>query len=254
MDRKISLSILIGIVVASGALARDTRRELSVNLRFAPQEGVQTNSPDLTAAMLERAVALRFEDGRGGDALEIGQGTNDDDQRFPIVASTAVLPYLSDTLTQVTADWGLKVEPSADRVLKLRLTRFFVDESNKAVGSVYASEVKVTFTLEDGGGKRLMDGAASGSAHRYGRARSGDNCNEVLSDALKETFANVLSDPRLQEAWVSGKSSGGGSGAAGAAEPESVEERLRKLDDLLKKGLITKDEYNKKRSEILKDV
>jgi hypothetical protein len=249
MMRRFVVVMLMFVAVA--AFARDSRRELSVNLRFAPQEGVQTNSPDLTAGMLERAVTLRFEDGRGGEALEIGKGTNDDDQHFPIVASTEVLPHLSETLTSVAADWGLKVEDPADRVLTLRLTRFFVDESNKAVGSVYASEVKVTFTLEDESGTRLMDGAASGSAHRYGRARSADNCNEVLSDALKETFANVLSDPRLQEGWVSGKSSGGSSGAS---KPESVEERLRKLDDLLKKGLITKEEYDKKRAEILKDV
>jgi hypothetical protein len=34
---------------------------------------------------------------------------------------------------------------------------------------------------------------------------------------------------------------------------ESVEERLRKLDDLLKKGLITKAEYDQKRADILKN-
>lgn len=249
MMRRLVVAILL--LVAFAAFARDTRRELSVNLRFNPQEGVQTNSPDLKAGMLERAVTLRFEDGRGGEALEIGQGTNDDDQHFPIVASSAVLPFLSDTMTSVAADWGLKIEDPADRVLTLKVMRFFVDESNKAVGSVYGSEVKVTFTLADKSGARLMDGAASGSAHRYGRARSADNCNEVLSDALKEAFANVLSDPRLQEAWVTGKSSAVG---GDAAKPESVEERLRKLEDLFKKGLVTKEEYDKKRAEILKDV
>lgn len=243
--------IMVLLFVAFGAFARDTRRELSVDLRFAPQEGVNSNSPDLTAAMLERSVTLRVEDGRSGEPLEIGQGTNDDDQHFPIVASTPLLPYLSTTLASVAADWGLKVEDAADRVLTVKVMRFFVDESNKAVGSVYASEVKFTYTLADKGGKRLMDGAASGSAHRYGRARSADNSNEVLSDALKEAFANVLSEPRLQEAWTSGKASGGSSGSA---KPESVEERLRKLDELLKKGLITKEEYDKKRAEILKDI
>jgi hypothetical protein len=249
--RKVAFAVLT--IVAMTALARDSRTELSVDLRFAPQEGVNSNSPDLTAGMLERAATLRLEDGRTGEKLEIGQGTNDDDQHFPIVASTDVLPYLSETLKSVATDWGLKVEDRADRVLTMKVMRYFVDESNKAVGSVYASEVKLTYTLADGSGKQLLDGAASGSAHRYGRARSGENCNEVLSDALKEAFANVLSDPRLQDAWVSGKASGGGS-TGGASKPESVEERLRKLDDLLKKGLITKEEYDKKRAEILKDV
>jgi uncharacterized lipoprotein YajG len=249
--RKVLFVVLTCVAVT--AFARDTRRELAVDLKFAPQEGVNSNSPDLTAAMLERAVTLRVEEGRGGDAMEIGQGTNDDDQHFPIVASSDVLQYLTQTLSSVAQDWGLKVDKAADRVLTLKLMRFFVDESNKAVGSVYASEVKVTYTLADAKGKHLMDGAASGSAHRYGRARSADNANEVLSDALKETFAEVLSDPRLQDAWVSGKSTGG-SGSGTSVKPESVEERLRKLDDLLKKGLITQDEYDKKRAEILKDV
>jgi hypothetical protein len=34
----------------------------------------------------------------------------------------------------------------------------------------------------------------------------------------------------------------------------AAEERLRKLDDLLKKGLITKAEYDKKRADILKEI
>ena len=34
----------------------------------------------------------------------------------------------------------------------------------------------------------------------------------------------------------------------------SVAERLKKLDELLEKKLITKDEYDSKRAEILKDI
>jgi hypothetical protein len=44
------------------------------------------------------------------------------------------------------------------------------------------------------------------------------------------------------------------SAGAGASPAGSTEERLRKLDDLLKKGLITKAEYDKKRTDILKDM
>jgi hypothetical protein len=245
------LFIAIVFAVSASLYGRDTTKELSVNLRFVPQEGVQSTSPDLTPAVLERSVAIRVEDARGSDAATIGKGTNDDDQPFPIRASTDVVAYLTDTLTNVAKAWSIKLADPADRVLKVRLARFFVDESNKALGSVYAAEVKLTYVLEDSAGKKLMEGASSGSAHRYGRARSGDNCNEVLSDSVKEAFANALSDARLQEAWATGRAS---SATGTAANSESVEERLRKLDDLLKKGLITKEEYNKKRAEILKDI
>jgi uncharacterized lipoprotein YajG len=252
--RKIQIALFV--LVAATAFARDSRKELTVNPKFVPQEGVQSNSPDLIPAMLERTVALKVEDARGDDPAVIGQGTNDDDQPFPIRSSGDVIAFLADTLAQVGTSWGLKPADKPDRTLTLRLSRYFVDESNKALGSVYAAEVKLTYVLTDGAGKKLTEGAASGSAHRYGRARSADNCNEVLSDSVKEAFANVLSDPRLQEAWASGRASAGASAGApaGGGTSESVEERLRKLDELLKKGLITKDEYNKKRAEILKDL
>jgi uncharacterized lipoprotein YajG len=246
-----SLMFVLLTIVSMSAAARDTRKELTINLRFSPQEGVHSSSPDLTPAVLERTLSVKVEDARGGEnPLDVGKGTNDDDQTFAIRASTDPIAYVAETLDQVATSWGVKTADKADRVLTLRLMRFFVDESNKAVGSVYAAEVKVTFVLADAAGKKLFEGATSGSAHRYGRARSADNCNEVLSDALKEAFANVLSDERVQQAWSSGQ--------PGAAQPsgnaESIEERLRKLDELLKKGLITKDEYDRKRAEILKEI
>ena len=82
--------------------------------------------------------------------------------------------------------------------------------------------------------------------HRYGKAHGPQNINEVLSDALKEAYAKVLADPGLQRAWISGTASV----AATALSAESAEERLRKLDDLLKKGLIMKTEYDKKRRRL----
>jgi hypothetical protein len=111
--------------------------------------------------------------------------------------------------------------------------------------------VKFAFTLKDARGKTLAQGSGTGTAHRYGHAHSPENINEVLSDALKEAYANVLADPELQKAWASGTASVAGTTVHAA---ESAEERLRKLDDLLKKGLITKAEYDNKRAEILKDM
>ena len=254
MSRIASLSIALALAVPVSIFARDTRQELTVNLKFVPQEGVQSNSPDLPAAMAERPFELRVEDGRNAEnPLTIGQGTNDDDKVFPINAGSDVVAYARETLQQVASGWGLKRESPPQRILTIGITRFFVDESNKALGSVYAAEVKLSWVPADAAGKRLAEGAASGEAHRYGRARSADNCSEVLSDALKEAFADALSNTELQAAWGSGKAASPGAGQT-TSPKESVEERLRKLDDLLKKGLITKEEYATKRAEILKDV
>lgn len=246
------LIAVFAFLIAFSALARDTRKELSVHLKFTPQEGVATTSPDLLPSTSEHPMAIRVEDGRGGDdAAKIGEGTNDDDDTFPIRAGSDVVGYVGETVRGMADAWGIQQGESADRVLNVRLMRFFVNESNKALGSMYAAEVKLAYVLTDGKGKKLAEGAVSGEAHRYGRARSADNSNEVLSDALKEAFAGVLSEPQMQQAWVSGKAA---AVTAKGAPAESVEERLKKLDDLLKKGLITQEEYKQKRAEILKDV
>jgi len=246
------IAVLLSLLLALSALARDSRKELGVSLKFAPQEGVATTSPDLLPSTSEHPIDIRVEDSRGGDdAAKIGEGTNDDDQTFPIRAGSDVVAFVQETTRSMADAWGVQQKDASDRVLNLRLVRYFVTESNKAVGSMYTAEVKLAYALTDAKGRKLAEGSTSGEAHRYGRARSADNCNEVLSDALKESFASALSDTRMQQAWVSGKVADG----AGKSEPtESVEERLRKLDELLKKGLITKAEYDKKRAEILKDL
>jgi len=38
---------------------------------------------------------------------------------------------------------------------------------------------------------------------------------------------------------------------AAVGEPQTIEDRLKRLDELFKKGLITEDEYKKKRAELL---
>lgn len=254
MDRSKLLVVPLLLALAGPVLARDATKELQVSLKLAPQESVASDSPDLLPGALARTLQVRVEDGRGSqEPLKIGQGTDGDEIAFPIHASSDVVAFIQEAVTQIASAWGVKTSQPADAVLVVSVTRYFVDESNKALGSMYAAEVKLAFTLKDGAGAKLVEGAASGSAHRYGRARSSDNCNEVLSDALKEALANVLSSSELQAAWASGKASASAQTAKSVSK-EPVEERLRKLDELLKKGLITKEEHATKRAEILKEL
>lgn len=242
---------VLGLMLLTAGVvhARGNLKELTVPLKFVPQEGVHGSNPDLQPGVTDLTVQFVVEDARKQDnALTIGQGTGGDDKLFPINADQNPIGYLRDVLGGVAKQWGLKEGTPAARTLTLQVTRFFIDESNKAVGSVYGTEVKVAYTLKDAKGVTLATGATSGTAHRYGRAHSPENINEVLSDATKEAFANVFGDAALQTAWVSGKP------AEAAGKGLSAEDRLRQLDDLLKKGLITKDEYEKKRADVLKDM
>jgi hypothetical protein len=91
-----------------------------------------------------------------------------------------------------------------------------------------------------------------------GKARSAADCAEVLSDALKEAFIKTLADQKLQSSWMSGETSrsveGSPDAGAAAASGGTIEDRLKKLDDLLQKGLITETEHRAARAEILKDL
>lgn len=251
--RRLAITIAISFI-ASFALARGNLKELTVPLKYLPQEGVHATSADLPPVMLGKSVEIRVEDARKlDDPLEIGHGTGGDDKRFPIHADHDVIAFIKEMITGVSKEWTLKQEHPATRTLILQVARFDIDESNKALGSIYGTEVKLAFILKDAHDNTLAEGMGTGTAHRYGKAHSPENVNEVLSDALKEAYANVLADPVLQKAWISGVSSSPAV-ASTARATESAEERLRKLDDLLKKSLITKAEYDKKRAEILTDM
>lgn len=242
---------LVTLFVATLTYGRGNPKELIVPLKFVPQEGVHATTADLPPALLNQAVEVRVEDARKQDnPLVIGQGTGGNDKIFPIYADHDVIAFTREMVAGASKEWSLKQEGRAGRILTLQVLRFFIDESNKAVGSMYGSEVKFAFVLSDAQGKRLAEGLGSGTAHRYGRAHSGENCSEVLSDALKEAYANVLADKGLQAAWVSGTPAANAPSHGG----ETIEQRLRQLDELLKKDLISKAEYDKKRAEILKDM
>lgn len=247
------LLLLACVFFAAAAFAHDTQSELPVSLAFVPQDPLDLERPELPSTFFDYAVDLRVVDARPGeDARLLGQGTNDDDRPFPIRSEDDVIGYVDDTLHGVAEKWGLETSRRADRVLKLRLTRFHVEEENKAVGSTYTGEARLAFTLTDAGGRVLAEGAGNGVAHRYGRARSEDNCNEVLSDALQEAFGNVLADGRLRSAWSSGRTESARPRAA--RDDDRTEQRLRRLDDLFRKKLITRDEYERKRAEILRGL
>jgi hypothetical protein len=87
---------------------QSTAKDLTVNLKFVPQEGVHSESPDLPPSM------LRVEDGRSvADAMRIGKGTDDDDEVFSISAGSDVAAYVKDTLQSI---------------LTVKIARFFVDD------------------------------------------------------------------------------------------------------------------------------
>ncbi|HUP47775.1 MAG TPA: hypothetical protein VNA04_03195 [Thermoanaerobaculia bacterium] len=189
------------LVLASVAAAQSP---VSTSLTFKPQEGVGSDVPLFPEGFTEKSATLKLVDARTAkDPTTIGEGTDRKDRPFPIQTSDDVKGYASDVLSRVAEQWGVK--SGKDRQLTVKLSRFFVTESRKAVGSMYSGDVTIHYTLADGRGRTLKSGTVQGDTKRYGRAQSRENYNEVLSDALKDAYYNMFNDEDLKEAWVSGK-------------------------------------------------
>lgn len=216
-----AFSLLLGALAATAA---DTG-VMTISLRYAPQESVGSDSPTLLPGVSERPVRLKVEDGRAvQDLAVIGQTTDDDDRLWDVRVANDLSAWATEVLAKNAGEWGIRVDDKAPLTLAVKITRFKISESNKAVGSTYNAEVLTEIALRDGQGRTLWEGSAPGDATRYGHSRSEENMNEVLSDALKEAYAQGLADSALQNAWIGkGKPAASSGGASGAPAPRRGE-------------------------------
>ncbi len=241
-SRQVGLLLALSLLIALRAGARESG-PLTMALQYTPQESVGSSSAVLAPGMADRPVWISMADGRAGsDPTVIGEISDHDDKVFPIHASNDVAAWAGGVLHKNVADWGIKVAPDAPLSLAGKLTQVHLNASTKALGSTYTVEIQVAFTLSDAKGRTLWEGASKGDATRYGHARSAENANEVLSDAIKEAYANAINDPGLQSAWL-GKSkpvaASSAPAAAPAEPPVSPADLLADLVKLKKQGFTT---------------
>jgi len=181
----------------------------SVRLSFVPQENLNAPLPALSPAMRGTPIAVAVEDGRSLRARDVIGDVDREGVKASLRAENDVVVFALGALLQSAGQWGLPVTQGTagaegrgpGRVLTVRLTRFWVDESVKPVGSTYVAEVNALFRLSEGG-RLVYEGVGAGTARRYGKSENEENTSEVLSDALKEAFAKGLSDPGLHAAWT----------------------------------------------------
>ena len=66
----------------------------------------------------------------------------------------------------------------------------------------YSTAASMRFRLEDRAGTTLWEGIVMGEAHQWGSSFKEENYNEEISDALKRTYANLVSNAGFQKAWM----------------------------------------------------
>jgi len=238
MRRNGRKEVFLALLLVAGMPLAVRGQGMQVTLRYSPQESTHATTPDLAAALLTSPVEVVFEDGRPAAEKDVVGEIVDDDKTSRITA-TDVAGFARKVLADNVAGWGIKTTPGAERVVTVKLLRFFVTENPKAIGAMFGSEVRVLVSCAERK-KALWEGTATGSTHRYGK-RNEENVNEVLSDALKEAYANALSDPGLAQA-LAGHGQGtaaGSSGGAKATEGIPPSQLLTELLDLKKQGFTT---------------
>jgi hypothetical protein len=195
----------VGVLVAASlllALRAEARESgpFTLTLQSPPQEAA--GDAAAAAAFADHPAKVMVVEGRtGADLTAIGEISDHADKTFPIHAANDAVAWADGAFKKSAAAAGIRVSPDAPLALTAKLTRLNLVATTKAFGSVYNAEIQLTYALTDGRGRTLWQGAAEGSANRYGKARSAENANEVLGDAVKEAFGNVLNDAGLQGAW-----------------------------------------------------
>lgn len=205
MSRSTMASILVAallvaaLLVALAAPASAKKNDPNVELDFRPQQAVGGVEVQITPDMLRQPVSVTVEDLRpGDDPADIGTRTDDDDRKHTLRAVDKVQPYLASVVEELLHEWGIQTQDDANLSLNVIFVQFSVLETNQALGATYQANVRISAELT---GAAEWSGGASGDATRYGKKFSNDNVNEVLSDAVLEALASLLSNPGLHEAW-----------------------------------------------------
>ncbi len=175
---------------------------LFVRLRFTPQDTINSPTPLIEKANPSRAIQIApMVDARQLTDLSLIGENSESKRRTPVRAESSIAQFSTEVLKTCLLAWGVKISSEADLILNGQVVSFFVKEENR-----YTADVNFRFRLQDRAGHSLWEGLAAGQASTWGSSLSAENYNQVLSDALKVAYANLLGNPTFQVAW-SGQSS-----------------------------------------------
>ena len=191
--RAAAATCLILLSLAAGCARRNS---LTVPLRFRPTSslkmGAFAGELPVTAVHVGPVNDVRVKNDRIGENLE-------EEKPVPVFAG-GVEParFVHDTLRDLLSRAGLTLTPDpggAERVLASDLHYFWTQETN-----TYETEVRLTITVRDRGGRQVWKGTVNGIAERFGRSLKAENYQEVFSDAMIDLVQSLLGNPSFRDA------------------------------------------------------
>lgn len=186
-------------------------KEMRLKLLFTPKENVTANLPVTDKANPAKLIEVQpLRDARSLPDLSVVGENREERKPKPVRTTSSVADFATEALKKCLYDWGVRLG-QGQLVLAGEITNLFVTEEN-----TYSTAVNIRFRLQDQAGKVLWEGIVAGDAHQWGRSFSEENYNEQISDALKRTFANLVSNPGFEDAWAGKASPAPGEGVTPA--------------------------------------
>ena len=190
-----SLAALLGVHAGCNGLGGGPKGPLNLPLQFTP------NRADPLSGSLEAndvKVHLELVEDVRENKEEIGRNV-EDEVPVPVYASGKTpAEFVHDVLEDELKNLGADVTDApeaADRIISLKLRKFFVEE-----GSSYRGEVQCHAEVRDKGGRVLWKQVVSGQGDNTGRSLSIENYNQTFSDATRRMTDALLNNPNFRAA------------------------------------------------------
>jgi len=218
-------SVVIGALLVLVGCSRFAT-EKRIALRFTPKENVTANIPASEGLSASRVLeVLPLTDARTlSDRSLVGEN-REHSTAVPIRATSSVEEFATVALKRCLSEWGVRLG-SGDLLLRGEITNLLVTEDQ-----TYSTAASMRFRLEDRAGTMLWEGIVMGEAHQWGGSFKEENYNEEISDALKRTYANLVSNAGFQKAWMGQR--------ATAFQPLSPSDLEAKILEMMKAGIGT---------------
>jgi hypothetical protein len=209
--------------------------EKRIDLRFTPKENVTAAIPATEGLTASRSIDVApLTDARAITDRSLVGENREHSTMVPIRATSSVTEFATTALKKCLAEWGVRIG-TGDLLLRGEITNLLVTEDQ-----TYSTAASMRFRLEDSAGNALWEGIATGAAHQWGSSFKEENYNEEISDALKRTYANLVSNPGFQRALIGRPESGPGpASSSSSGRGLSPNESKMKILEMMKSGLST---------------
>ncbi len=237
MNRLLS-NTLVALTVATVASGCGTR------IRYRPMTG----GTDESWATVGLKVLNERPADTGGTTASVAKNATDADREI-------IVNSITEATTDALRHAGIAVQPDAPRTLVARVGYFWV------AGYIgYRGTVTVNYTLQNSDHKsswsKEIRGGAGGASFWFGQKYVQDILENALADFANKAKAEFTSDAFTRELKpvAAAAPEPPKESPAGAAHDAEIDAKLMHLQDLFNRKLITKQEYETQKAEVLKGL